>query len=63
MIADLYAAGSPDCRLDVAVPVLVVKHMAMATMLLRACITRDYSLSRRRSQGLAGSLNGLIKPW
>jgi hypothetical protein len=45
MIADfVYAAGSPDCRLNVGVPVLVlVKHMTMATLLLRTCITRDYS--------------------
>jgi hypothetical protein len=44
MIAIRYAAGSPDCRLDVVVPVLVVvKHMAMATLFLRGCIKRDYS--------------------
>ena len=55
MIADFpYAAGSPDCRLYVAVRVLVVvKHIAMATLILRTCITRDYSLSRLQSQGFS----------
>jgi len=34
-----YAAGSPDCRLAVAVYVLVVvKHMAMAALLQRTCM-------------------------
>ena len=40
MIAVCYAAGSPACRLDVAVPVLVVKHMSMAKLFLRTCINR-----------------------
>lgn len=39
-----YAAGSPACRLDVAVHVLVVvKHITMAKLFLRTRISEDYS--------------------
>jgi hypothetical protein len=58
MIAIRYAAGSPDCRLDVAVRVLVVvKHMAMATLFLRTCIKRDYSPDHGQSQAELGLLD------
>ena len=54
MIAIRYAAGSLDCRLNVVVPVLVVvKHMAVATLFLRTCIKNDYSPDGGQSQGLA----------
>lgn len=56
MIAIRYAAGSPDCRLDVAVPVLVVEHMAVATLILRTCMERDYSPDQKESQGEANRL-------
>jgi hypothetical protein len=50
-IALSYSAGSPDCRLDVDVPVLVVvKHMARAKLLVQACMRGDYSPEKRRSQ-------------
>src|SRR5450432_2630723 len=53
MIAIRYAAGSLDCRLNVVVPVLVVvKHMAVATLFLRTCIKNDYSPDGGQSQGL-----------
>src|SRR5690242_13229831 len=47
-----YAAGSPDCCLDVAVHVLVVvKHMSMATLLWRTCMMGHYSPEKLQSQG------------
>jgi hypothetical protein len=47
-----YAAGSPDCRMDVVVPVLVVvKHMAMANLVWRTFMIRQYSPEREQSQG------------
>jgi len=49
-----YAAGSPDCRLDVAVHVLVVMHMARAKIGLQACIYKgNYSPGKGQSQGIA----------
>jgi hypothetical protein len=50
-IALSYSAGSPKCRLDVVVPVLViVKHMARAKLLVQACMKVDYSPEKGQSQ-------------
>jgi len=53
MILFSYSAGSPDCRLDVVVPVLVVvKHMARAKLLVQACMNGHYSPDSGQSQEL-----------
>jgi hypothetical protein len=54
-----YAAGSPDCRMDVVVPVLVVKHMAMAKLVWRTFMMGDYSPEREQSQGQRRGVSSL----
>jgi hypothetical protein len=50
-IALSYSAGSPECRLDVVVPVLVVvKHMDWAKLWVQACMKVDYSPEKGQSQ-------------
>jgi hypothetical protein len=50
-IALSYSASSPECRLDVVVPVLVVvKHMARAKLWVQACMNGDYSPDGAESQ-------------
>src|SRR5262245_33058486 len=39
--------------MDVHVPVPVIKHITMAKLLRRSCITRDYSPGHGESQGLS----------
>jgi hypothetical protein len=55
-----YAAGSPDCRMDVLVPVLVVvKHMAMAKLVWRTFMMEDYSPEGEQSQGQRRGVSSL----
>ncbi len=50
-IALSYSASSPDCRLHVDVPVLVVvKHIGWAKLRVQACIKGDYSPEKGQSQ-------------